>query len=154
MFSCCRCKISGSVNILAHTTVTHTHTHSTTTTYIPNKETKQHSPFPLKSNSTEKKIYKTAVTHAGNTYLLNGVLDGLLNGLTHAHDALDVVLFVLTVDGNAQQQLQQPTHLNWVTVFTCTTPSLISNMYLKFSCQFKTNFISDLCVNFLTQKEC
>ena len=58
-----------------------------------------------------------------------GILDGLLGALPHAHDALDVVLLVLTAHSHPQQQLQQPAHLHRVTVFTCNPLSSPSSVY-------------------------
>ena len=66
---------------------------------------------------------------AGWTDLLYGIFDGLLGTLPHAHDALDVVLLVLTAHSHPQQQLQQPTHLHRVTVLTCNPASSPSSVY-------------------------
>ena len=52
-----------------------------------------------------------------------GIFDGLLGTLPHAHDALDVVLLVLTAHSHPPQQLQQPAHLHWVTALTCNSLS-------------------------------
>ena len=45
---------------------------------------------------------------------LNGVHDDMLDGFFHAHDLLDVVLLLITVDGASEDELQQPSRLHHV----------------------------------------
>lgn len=42
------------------------------------------------------------------TNLLDGIHNNMLDGFLHGHDTLDVLLLVITVDGTAQDELQQP----------------------------------------------
>ena len=49
-------------------------------------------------------------------YLLDGVHHPVLYALLHGHDALDVVMLVVTVDCAAEDQLEEPAQLSPVQV--------------------------------------
>ena len=51
--------------------------------------------------------------------LLNGFHDVVLDCFFHIHDATDILMFVIAVNGTAKDQLQHPTELALVTSLRC-----------------------------------